>query len=123
MPSAAEKSVVPLAVAVRTAPPLRVVGPESCQAIQRAEGWRAANQGEHTLHPDAVPVRCPTEEGVVHLHGRDGFPCPSPSSCLNPRRSFNLPAPWLLHRLLSNQTVVSATPEVLPDDSNSRRRG
>ena len=63
-------------------PPLRVVDPESCQAIRRAEGRGAADQGEHTLHPDAVPVRCPAEEGLVHLSERDLIPCPSYSSLL-----------------------------------------
>ena len=100
-------------------PPLQVVGPASCQAIRRAEGWRAADQGEHTLYPDAVPVRCPAEEGVVHLPGRDGFPCPSPSSCINPRRRFTLTAPWFLHRLLPNQTVVFASP-ASPSSDRSR---
>ena len=111
--------MVPLVVAVRTAPPLRVVGPSSCQAIRRMEGWRAAYQGEHTLHPDTVPICCPAEEGVVHLFGRDGFPCPSLSSCLTYRHRFNLPAPGLLHRLLPNKTVVSASPM---SPSSDRRR-
>ena len=102
--------MIPFAVAVRTTLPLRVVGPASCQAIRLAEGQGAANQGKHTLHPDAFPVCCPSEEGFVHLPGRDGLPCPSTSSYLNSRRRFNFPTPWPLHCLLPTRTVVSASP-------------
>ena len=123
-------TVIPLAFAVRSTPPLRVVSQASCLSIRRAEGWRAANQGEHTLHPDAVPVRCPAEKGVVYLPGRDGFPCPPPLhlsyfllfiyySCNGAyppsppqsNRSLRLPREPLLRPLLSSGSTSRGIPE------------
>ena len=60
MSSAAEGQWYHLRLQFKLHHPLRVVVPISCQAIQRAEGREAADQGEHTLHPDMFPVRCPT---------------------------------------------------------------